>query len=84
MHFDAKPAKNAVTIVPHMVGGETYMQQWEVCNIGDVRWDSDVSLNLNVLKFFNKQFYFAVRLIFVSLGDMKPSFQFPKRFNAPN
>lgn len=84
MRFDAKPAKNAVTVIPHMVGGETCMQQWEVCNIGDVRWDSDVSQFI-VLKFLNKKFFFILfRPIYVSLGDMKPSFRFLKRFSAPN
>lgn len=43
MHFlDAKPVKNPVTIVQHMVGGEVYVQEWEVINSGDISWDSNV------------------------------------------
>lgn len=28
--------------IPHMMGGETYMQQWEVTNSGKVPWTSEV------------------------------------------
>lgn len=43
MYYDGKPVRDVLHIVPHMVGGETYLQQWEVVNTGNVVWDSEVS-----------------------------------------
>lgn len=35
--------------IPHMMGGETYMQQWEVTNSGKVPWTSEVRIIIRFL-----------------------------------
>ncbi|KAF7266096.1 hypothetical protein GWI33_020547 [Rhynchophorus ferrugineus] len=41
--MDAKPV-NSQTIVPHMLGGEIYLHQWEVQNSGEGAWNEKTSL----------------------------------------
>lgn len=44
--FDAVTAGKpcSTTTVPHMSGGETYKQQWEVINTGEMPWTSKARL----------------------------------------
>lgn len=42
-HMDAAPVNPHNTVVPHMMGGEIYMQKWEVTNTGKLPWTADVS-----------------------------------------
>lgn len=42
--FDAAPTGKQCSnlTVPHMSGGESYQQQWEVVNVGEASWTSKV------------------------------------------
>lgn len=41
--MDASSINHKDTNIPHMVGGETYMQRWEVVNTGKLPWTYVVS-----------------------------------------
>lgn len=41
LQMDASPV-NAQSVVPHMLGGEIYLHQWEVMNTGKLPWTSKV------------------------------------------
>lgn len=41
--MDAAPINQHNMSIPHMMGGETYMQRWEVVNTGKLPWTSEVS-----------------------------------------
>lgn len=42
--MDAKPV-NSQSVVPHMLGGEVYLHQWEVQNTGEAPWTSKTQLH---------------------------------------
>ncbi|KAJ8953179.1 hypothetical protein NQ318_003215 [Aromia moschata] len=42
--YDAVPV-NTQKVVPHMLGGEVYLHQWEVMNTGKLPWTSETTLN---------------------------------------
>ncbi|XP_018571385.1 uncharacterized protein LOC108911046 isoform X2 [Anoplophora glabripennis] len=44
LQMDAAPV-NTQSAVPHMLGGEVYLHQWEVMNTGKLPWTSKTSLN---------------------------------------
>lgn len=55
--MDARPV-NIQTSIPHMVGGEVYLHQWDVQNTGQDQWTSLVSVT--TLKWvFLTRFIFA-------------------------
>lgn len=40
--MDARPVNQMDSSIPHMIGGETYRQSWEVLNSGQVPWTTEV------------------------------------------
>lgn len=45
--YDVSSCKKGST--PHMIGGESYYQTWEITNTGTLRWTEEVSFLLCVL-----------------------------------